>query len=239
VALVYDEHFFDAVIGRIGGQRLTNCYKPPPDSKSADYLVDGFVLELKILELDPLDAIEHQKAIAAHFEKATQLGFIKPVVEGKEYNLGGDGSQQFWRILGKPIRRALQSAEKQVIASMKFIPGEWKSAVLLVNSGAISLDDPYSFFRLVSAYHLQFPGIKAIYAFDAVPTPAVNGHPAVANATISLDEADDRLGRKIEVAIQDEIFARTGFRGVESPLDIKAEGKVVRFRGTSDGLRKA
>jgi len=238
MVVVFDEPFFDSVIARMGGRRLQEVATPPPDSRHADYLLEGFVVELKILKLDPLASEQHQKSVAAHLEKAKIAGHIVTVRDGQEFNIVDQGSQKLWHILAKPVMRALRDAEEQVIASQKFLNGQWKGGVILVNAGAVSLSDPNSFFRLISDYHQRLSHVKVILAFNTIPTQDSEGRLATANATISYDETDELLGRRFEEAIQDEIFARTGFRGKASALDTKAQGGQVKFRNTTQGLRK-
>lgn len=205
----FDEPFFNAVIKRAGGQRLTDVFPAPPETKQADYFIDGYAVELKILELEPLERDEHQQTIARLFAAQRAQGNLVPVADKPQVRVTGDAAKQFWRIIGKPVQRHLQSAEKQLRATRGFLPMAVHTAVLLVNAGALSLDHPTSFFNLAADYHARFSGIDAVYALSAIPVP-VQGTPALVFARIDLKGAHGTLGDKIDAAIQHEVIARTG-----------------------------
>ncbi len=233
----FDERFFDAAIRRAGGRRLSEVYPPPPETKHADYFLEGYAVELKILELEPLERDEHQKAIARIFTEHQGKGNLVPVEGKNQLRLTGEGSQQFWRIVGKPIQRAFESAEKQLRATNGFLPAPAPTAVLLVNAGALSLDHPTTLFNLAADYRKRYPGIDAVFAFSAIPVP-LSGAPSVLFARIDDTGTHHALGDKIDEAIRLELAERTGTACDPVPFDPTLNDLRPVFRVDPNRLRR-
>lgn len=237
IGVDFNEKFFDAAIHHAGGRRLTELYTPPPNTRCADYLVGDYIVELKILTLEPLERNEHQTAIAKLFTKHRSEGNLSAGPSSKQMRLTGIGSQQFWKILGKPIQRALESAEKQILATNHFLPQSKNTAVLLVNAGAASLDHPPSFINLAADYRHRYPAINAIFAFSAIPVP-MEGIAALYFGIVDENGASHNVGGKIDEAIRLELDARTGKTSRPVSLDPSLNHLKPIFRVEPDRLRR-
>lgn len=162
--ITFDEPFFDSVIRRAGGDRLTDIHVVPQGMRNADYLIDGFVLELKILTADPLDAETRQNDAKEFFLALARRGELRRAPDNK-VTLSPQQSKIYWeRIIGKALQKRLREAAGQVRDSFEFLPGKWKGGALVVNSAGSSYDWQ-SFSQLSHKYHEQFPELHAVLLF--------------------------------------------------------------------------
>jgi len=236
----YDERFFDSVIKKAGGSRLTTLFTPPPGIQSVDYLIEGFAVELKILTTDPLDAIERQKRLAEFFSVEFPNGPLWVTPTKRSATLVGQLAKVYWeRYLGKPTQDRLDSAADQIEATRSFVPGSWRGAVIIVNAAGFSLDWR-SFTHLANHYQQRFAAIDAVFAVNGVPALAGNNELQIHFATIAKDghrlEAD-ALGLKLDAAIRNEIETRTGraLRVVE--VNPNEPATKTTFQFTENGIR--
>lgn len=237
--IVFDEPFFDAVIKRAGGERLTDRYPPPPKTKQVDYILRGFVIELKILTSDPLDAEERQAAAKKFIEEKMRSGELQ-VSPANQVIFTPQQSKELWeRILGRPIQDRLQKAARQIRDTLAFVPGSWRGGVIIVNSAGSSFDWR-SFSYLADHYHGRFPEIQAVFALHGVPDQ-VDGHDAIYFATMSKDghwpEADS-LGNLLDNTIRAEIAERTHRVPKSVATDTKSPDWKASFHITPNGIRR-
>lgn len=163
-----DEPFFDAVIRRIGGCRLTERYTPPKDTRNVDYLIDGWIVELKTLMVDPLEAVTRQEKLR-QFIQAEIPNPLYVTAEKREIRLSKEQERKNWvEIMGIPIQRALRDAEEQISDTRSFVPGPLPSALILVNSNVTSWGWS-GFANLVNTYFESCPEIDAIIVMEALP----------------------------------------------------------------------
>ena len=209
--IVFDEPFFDAVIARAGGHRLTDKYPPPPKTKHADYCRRGFLIELKILMSDPLDAAERQARVQKFIGEKFTRGEIRPSPSGQVI-FTKEQSQQFWeRVMGLSVKDRLEAAAVQIRETKTFVPGSWSGAAIIVNSAGSSFDWQ-SFCQLAHAYHDRFEELNGVFALHGVPIPA-NGNDMIAFGIRSKNgnwPEVNELGTLLDASIREEISARTG-----------------------------
>lgn len=235
----YDEAFFDSVIKRAGGHRLTELYTPPSGIQSVDYLVGGFALELKILLTDPLDAPERQKRLEEFFLAEFPKGPLWVTPTKRFATLVGQLAKDYWeRFLGKPTQDRLDSAADQIRATLSFVPGSWRGAVLIVNAAGFSLDWQ-SFTHLANHYQQRFDAIDAVFAFNGVPA-RFGEEIRIYFATIAKDghrSEADALGLALDLAIRSEIEERTGRPLRSAEADPHAPSSKATFQFTEKGIK--
>jgi len=235
----FDEPFFDAVVKRAGGHRLTDLHIPPPSTKHVDYLIGGFALELKILMSDPLDARERQKTIRDYLRSLLPRGPLWVTATKQAIAIAGEDSKAYWeRIMGKPIQDRLDSAADQIRGTRSFVPGSWKGGVLIVNSAGPSFDW-LSFTHLAGTYRARFPEIDAVFALNAVPVVA-EGKFELHFATIAKEGSKpeaDSLWISLNGAIREEIAARTNRKIASIELDPHISPGKGAFLLTPSGVR--
>ncbi len=239
--VVFDERFFDAAVRRAGGDRVEKLHPIPPNSKSIDYMLAGFGLELKIFMADPLDSPERQAAIERFIREEFPKGPIFVTATRRMIRLAGALAEKYWeRIMGVPIQDRLAQAAKQIRATRTFVPGDWKGAALLVNSAGPSWDW-MSFLRLSGKYHRRFPEIDAVFALNGVPIFGDDRfmiHFSVVSKKDGSEDETNALWEHLDLAIRREIEARTGKVVLTTELDPHAPAKVVTFQLTPDGVRQ-
>jgi hypothetical protein len=238
--VVFDEPFFDAVIQRAGGCRLTDLHTPPAKKQHVDYLIRGFLLELKILMSDPLDAQERQASIEKFLRSELPKGPLWVTPTRRSITLAGQQAKDYWeRIMGKPIQDRLDSAAGQIRDTLTFVPGSWKGGVIIVNSAGPSFDWQ-SFTHLADHYHERFSEINAVFAMNGVPAVA-DGKLIIHFATIAKGghrpEAD-ALGILLDTAIREEIEKRTKRTLEAVEVDPHAASPKAAFQITPTGVRK-
>jgi hypothetical protein len=237
---VFNEPFFNAVIKRAGGHRLTDLHTPPPGAQNVDYLLGGFALELKILMSDPLAAPERQARIEKFLRSELPKGPLWVTATKQAISLSGQVSKDYWeRIMGKPIQDRLDSASEQIRDTRSFVPGSWKGGVLIVNSAGPSFDWQ-SFTHLAGHYQERFSEIDAVFAMNALPVSA-DGKFLLHFAVIAKDgnkpEADV-LWKLLDGAIREEIAARTNRTIGSIELDPHISPGKGSFQLTPTGVRK-
>lgn len=132
------EGFVDVAVERSGGRRLTDDEIMRIAGANADYLYDGAVVELKIVEEEGLTKNERQDAIAALFAghglDATDVSLdleSTPAAIREEYKV----------LLGTPIKKALKKAGRQIKSTKLGLGRSLHLGVaILVNNGYGSVD---------------------------------------------------------------------------------------------------
>jgi len=130
------ESFFDKVIERAGGRRLSEIEKKD-GVQNADYLMPGAVLELKIIEEEGLEKQTRQDKIL----KLLSEKYILPdVVDIDIKRVPDEIKPEYKKILGGPIKTAVKKASKQIKATRSHLNRVFDLGILLaVNNGYGSL----------------------------------------------------------------------------------------------------
>jgi hypothetical protein len=130
------EQVIDAIVEDAGGKRA----HPDHDrrtARGADYVLGKAVIELKIMNEEPLTKAERQVKVAALF---TALDPESPVHVLDRNLLDEAGCRAYDRALEGPIKGAIKSAKGQLVQSRKEYPEATRSILLLVNNGNTTLD---------------------------------------------------------------------------------------------------
>lgn len=130
------ESFFDKVIEKAGGRRLSEIEKEEGVS-NADYLMPGAVLELKIIEEEGLEKQTRQDKI----QKLLIDNYILPDVVDIDIKKVPDAIKpEYKKILGGPIKTAVKKAAKQIKETKSHLNRAFDLGILLaVNNGYASL----------------------------------------------------------------------------------------------------
>ena len=233
----------DEAVRRAGGHRIDKVV-PTNGIENCDYLIGNHLLELKMIELEPLENPERQKKFTCLFDKLAQEG-KHDVESSQRVYLRGEPSQHYWKILGAPVRRHLRKAASQIRATRLLLERpSLRGAAFLINFGADSID-PNSLWNLASHYRHDFSAdINALMCFSAIPALALEfNRPCVAfDYEHSGNEADaafverfegffhsvfaDRLGKQPESIDSGDATVQP----LRAPFEIvTAKGKTVIF----------
>ena len=117
-----DEKDFDEIIINAGGKRYTN--NPKIQEKNCDYILDDVVIELKIIEEEPIEKEEKQKKFIELFPAEAQTVILDPTEEQKN---------RYYKILETPIKSALKKASKQLQVSANKIDAKLRIAMIMNN----------------------------------------------------------------------------------------------------------
>lgn len=176
------ESFVDEAVRRAGGRRISEVVTSIPNGiQNCDYLLGNFLMELKIIEREPLENLKRQEKLTSQFDELEKLG--KAVAKSpKEIHLAGESSQRYWQLIGAPVGRDLRDAARQIRATKGLLnQPNLRGAVFLINCGGDSID-PDSFWKLAIRHRRDFSAdINAVMCFSAIPAIAVGlNRPCVA-----------------------------------------------------------
>lgn len=115
---------FDDIILNAGGKRYTD--DPRIQVKNCDYIFDNTVIELKIIEEEPIEKETKQKKLAELFSKTSKAKTI--VLDPSE-----DLEYEYYKILTSPIQSQLKKASKQLNYSAKEVNLNTKIAIIMNN----------------------------------------------------------------------------------------------------------
>jgi len=118
------EDDFDDIILNAGGKRYTD--DPKIKVKNCDYILDDVVIELKIIEEEPIEKKSKQEKLAKLF---SQISEAKTIV----LNPTEDLEHEYYKILVSPIQSQLKKASKQLNYSAKEVNANTKIAIIMNN----------------------------------------------------------------------------------------------------------
>ena len=233
----FSESLVDEAVHRAGGRRISEMVLSiPAGIQNCDYLIGGHLLELKMIELEPLEATERQQKLTRLFSELAQ--------EGKsEVDLTGENHQQYWRSVGAPVRRHLEKAASQIRDTRALLQRpSLRGAVFLINCGGDSID-PISFVNLTSHHRRDFStDIQAAMCFSTIPgVPQSMNRPCLEfSYEHSGDGADESFVQLFRASfnsvfanklgkVPDEIDASdTPIQPLRTPFEIETpKGKIV------------
>ena len=140
------EREFNKVVCQIGGDLVKNRLPPrSPSFENADYVFDkeNVIVELKILQKDPLIESELQNKIQSKFDKWINEGKLiiygQVCVESK--SLPEKMQWELLRIYSEPVRRVIKKANRQIrdTKDQLKMPNA-QGLVIIVNDGNYSLE---------------------------------------------------------------------------------------------------
>jgi hypothetical protein len=118
------EKDFDDIILNAGGKRYTD--DPTIQVKNCDYILDDSVIELKIIEEEPIEKRTKQ-------EKLAKLFSITSVAKTIVLDPNEDLEYEYYKILSTPIENQLKKASKQLNYSAKEVNANTKIAIIMNN----------------------------------------------------------------------------------------------------------
>lgn len=116
------EKDFDEIVVDAGGRRYTDDLKI--QELNCDYILEDVVIELKIIEEEPLGKKEKQQKFIELFPANADTVILYPSEEQK---------YEYFRILESPIQKALRKASKQLQESAKSIDAKLRIAIIMNN----------------------------------------------------------------------------------------------------------
>jgi len=116
------EEDFDEIINNTGGRRYTE--DPKIKELNCDYVLGDAVIELKIIEEEPMGKKEKQKKLIELFPPNADTVVLYPNDEQKN---------KYYRILESPIQKALKKASKQLQVSAKNLNAKVRIAIIMNN----------------------------------------------------------------------------------------------------------
>jgi hypothetical protein len=134
-----NEPFMDRVLIAAGGRRLTETDADPQKTRNADYFLDEYVFELKILKEEGLLKATRQEKLATLFSKEGLVA-NKTAVDMDPTELTHEAFRTYLDVVGGPIKTAVKSASGQIKKTAAHVgnPG-LKGGIIFVNSGYGSL----------------------------------------------------------------------------------------------------
>lgn len=126
------ERFFDLVFEKAGGKRY--YYSEKDRKRNADYILDNYIYELKMIEEERLINETVQKKISELL--IDNIEEIKISPEG----LNSIDYSVYSNIFRTPIENAIKSASKQVSSTRKLLNNDClKGGLIIVNNGTSSI----------------------------------------------------------------------------------------------------
>src|ERR1700677_65511 len=166
----FSEKDVDEVVCHAGGKRISEMVFPIPEGvENCDYLIGDHLVELKIIELEPLEIQERQEKLAHLFAELVREGKTNVTPSG-QIHLHGEASLRYWRIVGTPVRRRLEKVASQ-IKDTKILLNRpnLRGAAFLIKRGADSIDST-SFWHLASRHRRDFSSeINVVMCFSEIP----------------------------------------------------------------------
>lgn len=135
---VLTERDFDEVVLNVGGRRYTD--DPTIQESNCDYILSDTVIELKIIEEEPIEKKTKQEKLAKLFRSDIKTVILNPL------DLDIYGKRKYYQELADPIRRRLKKASKQLKTSAAKINAQVKIAIIMNNG--LTMTDHDEFQRL-------------------------------------------------------------------------------------------
>jgi len=126
------EKDFDEIIVDAGGRRYTDDLKI--QELNCDYILEDVVIELKIIEEEPLGKKEKQQKFIELFPANADTVILYPSEEQK---------YKYFKILESPIQKALKKASKQLQESAKNINAKLRIAIIMNNGLYMVSEDEF------------------------------------------------------------------------------------------------
>ncbi|HYC69861.1 MAG TPA: hypothetical protein VEB66_01555, partial [Opitutaceae bacterium] len=231
------EAFVDRILSRAGGRRLSAEERNHELTRNADYLLDGYIIELKDIQEEGMEKPEHQVKLAnlfrPYFPGELEI-LIDPAV------LSPRDLQTYAEIVGAPLRSAIKSAANQVRATKAHLKDpSLHGGIIVLNSGYYSIS-PELFEQMVVAYAKSLTGqIEAVVCItNGFATDGFNAwmvsrfHPPEEGLPVE-QKLGEAYGIEEETLMND--WARAGFDGggdlapIPSPLVFQKDGVVYRY----------
>lgn len=157
------EDDFDGIVANAGGKKVDDGTGEQGE-KSADYLLNDVVIELKIVEEEGLEKPERQEKVARLFREQFS---DYPVVVIDPYIVSTDTRNKLFRFLEGPMKSLVKKASKQLAQSADKHNAKAR-ALIIFNNGFMSLNHS-DFERLVlkcvrnDTHHIDLVVVGGMY----------------------------------------------------------------------------
>ena len=116
---------FDEIVLSVGGRRYTD--DPNIKDLNCDYILDDAVIELKIIEEEPIEKKTKQEKLANLFGSDTKTVILNPL------DLDHQGKHKYYQELATPIKNQVKKASKQLQVSACEVDAQVKIAIIMNN----------------------------------------------------------------------------------------------------------
>ncbi|SRR6266704_1212889 len=165
------EEAFGNFVRLSGGSLVSEIVGASPKFANADYLFRNqtVVAELKCMKKDVLADRDYQMEISGAIERWIGAGRIPPfwgIVRLQTANLPPDCQREFFQILRKPIRGAIEKANRQIRETKANLglPNA-KGLLLLVNDGCWSIESEAMLYLANIVLGSRFRSINSVIYF--------------------------------------------------------------------------
>ncbi len=132
----FTEEEFDKIIRKSGGKRYTD--NPKIEEENCDYILDNAVIELKIIEEEPIEKESKQKKLANLFPSDIKTVILNPL------DLNTKNKQKYYQELSTPIKTALRKASKQLSISANKVGAKVKIAIVINNGLTMTTSEEFT-----------------------------------------------------------------------------------------------
>ena len=126
---------FDEIVLSVGGRRYTEDLNI--QDLNCDYILDDAVIELKIIEEEPVGKKTKQEKLANLFRSDTKTVILNPL------DLDYKGRRKYYQELSTPIKSHLKKASKQLQISAAAIGAQVKIAIIMNNGITMTSHDEF------------------------------------------------------------------------------------------------
>ena len=126
---------FDEIVLSVGGRRYTE--DPHIQNLNCDYVLDDTVIELKIIEEEPIEKKTKQEKLANLFRSDTKTVILNPL------DLDHLGKRKFYQEMATPIKGQLKKASKQLKISADAVGAHAKIAIIMNNGLTMTGHDEF------------------------------------------------------------------------------------------------
>lgn len=140
------ESFVDSIAHDLGWRRYLDAHVPCEGRLNADYLGDGSIIELKMMEEDGLDKEDRQEKLAKLFALShPNSSHVDLTLEKVPASI----SREVQKIVSMPIQGAVKKASRQIAHSAEDLGRRRDNGVLLIVNNGYSYLNADNFERLV------------------------------------------------------------------------------------------
>jgi len=235
------ESFVDLVAHDLGWQRYLDLHTPLEGRLNADYLGEGAIVELKILEEEGLEKAERQRKLAKLLSVSKSNS---TEVDISFENIPASVKQEVQKLISMPIQTAVKKASKQIRHSGEDLARQTDLGVLLIVNNGYSYLNADNFERLV-VQRCRNDSNRINYAFcvtvdyhqgnfDAYIFCTTRGH-AIREAdswnveTALADRFQARFNDAMTQMMQDQMNPKLWKNQLAAVTDIRFESDGVRY----------
>lgn len=131
------ENDIDYVIGSAGGEKIDTSEREKKSEKTADYLLNDAIIELKLIDEEGLSKLERKEKLAALFNENQK---DRPTVILHTSFLNNNDLGKYYRILETPIKTHVKKAANQLKKTEQTLYNNKIKVLLIINNGYTSLD---------------------------------------------------------------------------------------------------